>query len=238
VGEPTGRHVFYSYRPYFGNNAPTSDLHRPDTLQKIQKKCANTRRFRGEVGLLLLVAVAFSGCKPARLAEPTNVVPETDAASSAQNSVPDCGADGELRGRLYGAIDAELDWADRDLDCSGMPRPDGQGARLHFAGTVAGTERRVAMIVAIPDLSREALGREYRSNVTIIEEGVGRFFSTPNLDNCLTDVTTLIALDESGDRYSLGGLLYCVSPLPEVNGDSSISMPELHFQGLLDWSSS
>jgi len=119
-----------------------------------------------------------------------------------------------------------------------MPRPDGHGARLRFAGTVAGSEQRVAMIVAIPDLGREALGSEYRSNVTVIEEGVGRFFSTPNLDNCLTDITTLIALDDGGYRYSLGGLLYCVSPLPEINGDSSISIPELRFHGLLDWGSS
>ena len=48
----------------------------------------------------------------------------------------------------------------------------------------------------------------------------------------------LDALDDSGDSFALGGLLYCVSPLPEVNGDSSVSIPELRFQGLLDWSSS
>ncbi len=238
MGEPTGRHVFCSYWPYFGNNAPTSDLHRPDTLRKIQKKCANPRHFWAEIGLLLIVVAAFSGCKPAGQAPTSAAVSESGAVATAQNPALKCGTDGELRGRLYGAIDAQLEWENYDLECSGMPRPEGQGVRLHFAGTVDGSEQRVAMIVAIPDLGREALGREYRSNVTIIEEGVGRFFSTPNLDNCLTDITTLIALDDGGDRYSLGGLLYCVSPLPEVNGDSSISIPELRFHGLLDWSSS
>ena len=95
-----------------------------------------------------------------------------------------------------------------------------------------------AVIIAIPDLDREALGKEYRSNVTIIAEGNSRFFSTPDLENCLTDITSLDALDDAGNSFSLGGLLYCVSPLPEVNGDSSVSMPELRFHGLLDWGSS
>ena len=185
-----------------------------------------------------MVVAAFPGCKPAGQAQSSAAVSESGAVVTAQNPALKCGADGELRGRLYGAIDAQLEWKNYDLECSGMPRPEGQGVRLHFTGTVDGSEQRVAMIVAIPDLGREALGREYRSNVTIIEEGVGRFFNTPNLDNCLTDITTLIALDAGGDRYSLGGLLYCVAPLPEVNGDSSISIPELRFHGLLDWNSS
>jgi hypothetical protein len=238
VGEPTGRHVFCSYWPYFGNNAPTSDLHRPDTLRKIQKKCANTRQSCAEIGILLISAAAFSGCIPADQAPPSAIVSDSGAGATTQNPVLKCGTDGELHGRLYGAIDAQLDWENHDLECSGMPRPEGHGARLHFAGTVDGNEQRVAMIVAIPDLGREALGREYRSNVTIIEEGVGRFFSTPDLENCLTDITSLIALDDTGDRFSLGGLIYCVTPLPEVNGESSISIPELRFHGLLDWSSS
>ena len=238
MGEPTGRHVFCSYWPYFGNNAPTWDLHRPATLRKIHKKCANARHFRTEFGLVLVAATAFSGCKPADQAQPPAISSGPGATVAEAQASLQCGADGELHTQLYGAIAAQLDWSRNELECTGMPRPEGRGVRLRFAGTVGGSDQRVAMIIAIPDLGREALGKEYRSNVTIIEEGNSRFFSTPDLENCLTDITSLDALDDAGDRFSLGGLLYCVSPLPEVNGDSSISIPELRFQGLLDWGSS
>ncbi len=238
MGEPTGRHVFYSYGPYFGNNAPTSDYHRPDTLQKIQKKCASARYFWADIGLLLTVTVAFSGCKPVEQAERLASESHPEAAETGEEPFLECGDEGELHARLYGSIAAQLDWNPNDLECAGMPRPEGRGARLRFAGNLGGSDQRIAIIIAIPDLGREALGKEYRSNVTIIEEGRSRFFSTPDLENCLADITTLTALDDSGDRYSLGGLLYCVSPLPEVNGESSISVPELRFHGLLDWGSS
>jgi hypothetical protein len=36
--------------------------------------------------------------------------------------------------------------------------------------------------------------------------------------------------------YSIAGTLYCIAPLAEVNGDASVTVHELHFGGLLDWS--
>jgi len=73
---------------------------------------------------------------------------------------------------------------------------------------------------------------------TAIEEGGGRFFSTSDLGNCLTDITTLDKLDVGASRYSIGGTLYCVSPPAEINGDSSVLIPELAFLGLVNWNSS
>jgi hypothetical protein len=201
-------------------------------LQKIQKKCAKARLFWPQTALLLIAVAALPACKPASQA------PSVPAVAADSDARLQCGDAGELQGRLYGAIAVQLDWGKHELECSGMPRPEGRGARLRFAGILEDREQRLAIIIAIPDLGREALGNEYRSNVTVIEEGNGRFFSTPNLDNCLSDITTLDPLNDGSDAYSLGGLLYCVSPLPEVNGESSISVPELRFHGLLDWSSS
>jgi len=232
MGEPTGRSIFCSYWPYFGNNAPSSDYHRPDTLQKIQKKCAKLRHFWPQIGLWLVAGAALLGCKS------TGQEPPTPTKTAESEATLRCGNSGEMRGEIYGALAGQLDWDKHALECSGMPRPEGRGARLRFAADLEDGDRRIAIIIAIPDLGREALGNEYRSNVTVIEEGNGRFFSTPDLDNCLTDISILEALDGGGDSFSLGGLLYCVAPLPEVNGESSISIPELRFQGLLDWSSS
>ena len=149
-----------------------------------------------------------------------------------------CGDAGYLRGKLYGAIQVSLDWDTADINCEGMPRPNGKGARLRFAGLATGTDQQLAIIVAIPDLEREKVGRELAINVTVIEEGSGRFFSTTDLGNCLANITTQDKLDADADRYSVEGKLYCISPLAEINGDSSVLIPELEFLGLIDWNSS
>ncbi len=139
---------------------------------------------------------------------------------------------------MYGALSGSLDWSTGDLHCAGMPRPGGAGARLRFAGVANDGGQAIAIILALPQLAKDATGREFASNVTLIEEGSGRFFSTINTDNCLTDIVSLTAIDGSDDRYSIQGKTYCISPLAEVNGTSSVSLPELHFTGLIDWSSS
>ena len=181
--------------------------------------------------MLLAVAVALAGCKPTE-----KPVIETTAGQAA--AIKSCGQAGYLRGQLYGAIRVSLDWDATDVSCEGMPRPNGKGARLRFAGSATGDTQQLAIIVAIPDLERDTAGRELPSNVTVIEEGGGRFFSTSDLGNCLVDITTLDKFDAGADRYSIGGRLYCVSPLAEINGDSSVLIPELAFLGLVDWNSS
>lgn len=57
---PTGRYVFCSLLPHFGNNAPTSDRHRSRELRKIQKKFAQLRFFTAQSGLSLMLALALT----------------------------------------------------------------------------------------------------------------------------------------------------------------------------------
>ena len=118
-----------------------------------------------------------------------------------------------------------------------MPRPDGDGARLRFAGTVGG-EYELAFIIAIPDLMPDELGKELQSKVTIIEEGAGRFFSNADQDTCWTDIVELEALPGSDSQIAVRGALYCVAPLVEVRGDSDITLGDFSFRGLLDWDAS
>jgi hypothetical protein len=155
-----------------------------------------------------------------------SIVPAPAAAAS-------CREDGYLQTRLFGALDGTLDWSGAAMECSGMPRPNGAGARLRFAGQTE--ERHIAIIVALPGLMRDGTGTELSSNVTLIDETSGRFFSTTDLDNCLTDVTSAIATDDKGEQLDIGGILYCVAPLAQINGMGSISISELSFAGSLDW---
>jgi hypothetical protein len=154
---------------------------------------------------------------------------------------PDIGATEprcELRARFFGALSVDIAWTAKQVSCAGMPRPGGAGARLRFAGSTPEQGRPIAIIIAVPDLVKNQAGGELASNVTLIEEGGGRFFSTANLDICMTDIHSTQAVAGNADRSSITGTVYCLSPLAEVNGKSSVSVPQLSFTGLIDWSSS
>ncbi len=114
-----------------------------------------------------------------------------------------------------------------------MPRPEGQGARLRFAGQSG--ERQIAIIIALPALERGATAPEFGSNVTVIEEGSGRFFSTAGLGSCWTDVLEQEQSGSGTNVFFVEGTLYCIAPLAEVNGDSSVTLRELRFGGYVDW---
>lgn len=207
-------------------------MNRPEPLQIIQKKCASSRPFAPYRGLLLAVLAMLAACEKAP--KPDSIA----AVAPEEEPVLLCGDEGRLWTELYGAIATAVDWNKNDLECAGMPRPDGRGARLRFAGRTADGDLQLVIIIAIPDLERDVQDGEFSANVTLIEEGNGRFFSTPDLNNCLVDINSATGLDDSGDRYSIAGDLFCVTPLPEINGDSSVSIPKMLFSGLLDWSAS
>ena len=145
-----------------------------------------------------------------------------------------CDADGRLTVELYGGIRETLSWQADDLNCDGMPRPNGEGARLRLSGPLG--DRTVAFILGIPDLKRGDTGSEFPTNVTLIEEGTGRFFSTQDTSGCWTDIDSHVPVGEEKPLdYRISGTLYCISPLAELNGNSSIGFTELQFVSRLRW---
>jgi hypothetical protein len=153
----------------------------------------------------------------------------------------DCIADGELTAQVFGAIETSLEWRDDELECEGMPRPRGEGARLRFAGPALsnGESLSLAFIIALPDLEQGRSANEIPAGVTLIEENLGRFFSTPEPSTCWADIEHQVPLDGAGadlvPEYRIQGLLYCLSPLAEVNGNRSVTFTDLRFSGRLDW---
>ncbi|MGB5738133.1 MAG: hypothetical protein WBM54_02200, partial [Woeseia sp.] len=97
------------------------------------------------------------------------------------------------------------------------------------------TMQPLAFIVALPELQAGVTGRELRATVTLIEEDSGRFFSNAEQDTCWADITSQQALDESSLSYAIAGIVYCVSPLPELNSNASITIRDLQFAGRVDW---
>jgi hypothetical protein len=182
------------------------------------------------LGALIFTCAAIAACWEPQEPAPAPFLPPPLAAANG------CGDSGYLRTTLYGAYEGEIDWSDGQLDCEGMPRPDDEGARLRFAGTAADGLHSLAFIIAIPALERGATASELASNVTMIEEGNGRFFSTPGLESCWVDIGAQTSVEDTESTYMISGTLYCITPLPEVNGESSVMLREVDFAGLLDWS--
>ena len=206
-------------------------------MQGIQRICADCGQFLIEIAALVAVLILISGCQPA---VDTAVEPVVDTATSIIPAAAPpalCGDQGYLSTVLFGALAGKIEWTSTNFECEGMPRPGGGGARLRFAGDVDGGHK-IAFIIALPELRRGETGNEYQSKVTVIEESVGRFFTSGDNDICWTDVVELASADESDSDFSIGGTLYCVAPLTEINGDSDITIRDLKFRGRLDWNSS
>ncbi len=181
-------------------------------------------------GLLILwLLISAAACS-------RNAAVDLPDAQPAPAPVYRCGAGGFLEAELVGAVSASLEWNADVLACEGMPRPQERGARLRFAGPGLQPGQTLAVIIAMPDLERGATGPEFATNATVMVEGSGRFFSTSGDEVCWTDIVRQEPL--TADRYAIAGSLYCIAPLVEINGDSSVTIAELSFSGLVDWSAS
>lgn len=185
--------------------------------------------FRKLVAALLLTIGPLAACENG----PAGVVPAA-LPDKPEPTTSTCGGKGVLQAILSGAIGAKLDWPDEALRCESMPRPGAEGVRLRLSGEVG--EERLAIIIAMPALNPGETGNEFDSNVTISVEGSGRFFSSPNLDTCWTDVAVNEPIEEGSHTYNVLGGLTCVGPLGEINGDGFVDIQLLKFSGIANWS--
>ncbi len=172
----------------------------------------------------LLFCSALGACEPAALEQAA--LPPVPGDSG-------CGENGSLQTTLFGSLQATVNWPGAEMQCESMQRPNGEGLRMRFTGNVAG--ERLAIIIAVPDMQAGVPAAELPSNVTVTVEGSGRFYNTPNLDSCWTDVSSQSAVPEARGSYVISGTLYCVSPLGQVNGDTAVSIPELSFSTVVKW---
>jgi len=170
---------------------------------------------------------------------PLGACESPDSEKSAEIPLPEsaapsgCGDSGSLETELFGSIETNIRWSGSNMNCENMLRPDNNGVRLRFAGEVAG--ETLAIIIALPTLQRATATSELPSNVTATVEGSGRFFSTPNLDACWTDIESQVTDAANENIFVVTGTLYCVTPLGEVNGEAAVSIPELAFTTLIEW---
>lgn len=191
----------------------------------------------GQKTTILAAMLAFLGaCE-------SNTAPQ-DSANTAVQALASTGCidGGHLEVQTFGAIKADIDWSEPDIQCEGMQRPNENGARLRFSGEIgsADSARALAIILSIPDLERGASENELATRVTLIEEENARFFSTRESDICWSNIIEQAPLVESDGTiiehfYRISGLTYCVSPIAELNGAASVTLSDLEFTGQLRW---
>ncbi len=179
---------------------------------------------------LIYLFLALTACTESQSPEPaTPPAGSVDAAA--------CITGGHLRVVLAGGLRATLDWQAHEMVCEGMPRPNETGARIRLSGPLGhdSDAKTLTIILGLPHLSAGVTGAELPTNVTLVEEGTGRFYGTPDTNSCWTDVTSHQLIEGSSGDYEISGQLYCALPLPELNGSTSVTFTELSFTGRLNW---
>jgi hypothetical protein len=152
----------------------------------------------------------------AAVAAPAN---PTDAVAAPDRCVPS--REGALRGRLQGAIDAEIDWGRAHPQCLGGQRPEGNGLRLVYQGNIAGEGNLLIVIGAGPLRAGES-ARNVPVNLTIVREGTGEFFATQGDDKCAFDVVQQMPVGPETGTYRFEARGYCTQPARAVAGDRSV----------------
>ena len=217
-GQPVAGFFTHIYA-HFSTIDPIWDRLKADTLRRTRKKTPLWAP-------ALLIVMPLFACQQA--ADSPGLGEEKRSAMR-----PSCGDYGRLSTTLYGSLAREISWSADAFRCESMLRPDGKGVRLRFIGDIA--ENELSIILALPELLPAATDPESPTVVTLTVEGSGRFFTTPTLESCWSDIRTQDPIGDSGSDYDISGTLYCVAPLGEINGKAAISIPEMLFRGVVDW---
>jgi len=186
-------------------------------------------------GAFALIGLAFLAVRQLStrqsLLEPTQ--PGKHAAVPAANGCLQAG-DGFLRARLDGALELKLDWENDGTQCEGMPRPDNNGVRVRFSRAIDGGKRRLVIVFGIAGLSESSSGHALPANVTIIEEGLARVYSTLGDDKCTVDDVKqqlITPWRKESRTYRVSGRGFCVQPARAVGGDATVLMSTFDFAG-------
>lgn len=141
---------------------------------------------------------------------------------------------GELKARLSGAIDAEIDWSAPAPQCRGGLRPDGEGVRLIYKGEIPG-QGPLLVVIGIGPLAAGASAKNVPANLTLVREGVGRFYATQGDDKCAMDEVRQEPLGGDGHSFRLTGRGYCTQPARAVGGDGAVLVPRFDVTAVVEY---
>jgi hypothetical protein len=164
-----------------------------------------------------------------------SVVPQATPVMAVERCLP--GNDGFLSMRLRGSIEADVAWREPELDCTGMPRPDGHGLRLRFSGLLPGAGQ-LAIVFAAPDLGMGISAHGVPVNVTLLDEAGERIYGTQGDSRCLFDEVEQLALPDLAlppRSYQVSASGFCTAPARALDGDGTVLLTRFDFRGLVTY---
>lgn len=200
---------------------------------------ARTRRADSPAGVRRLVSVLLA--LTAWVAHGLPNPPADAAAGQATGQAAAClpSGDGFFRARVSGAWNAELDWRNRDTECSGAIRPAEDGLRLRFRH-VEPDGTALVFVFGITGLKEGATGRALPVNVTVIREGTGDFFATQGDQRCTIDEVVqrpLAGIPLRKRSYRVTARGFCTQPARALNGEGAILITRFDYAGRADFES-
>jgi hypothetical protein len=201
------------------------------------------------VGLIALCAGAAVAEErlPARPLEPPTPLEPATALTPATAPTPlDPSAavclpsgDGYLRAHLRGAIDADIDWANRGTVCDGEAKSDPAGVRLSFRrvavrGAAANPHRNLLFLFGLTGVGEGESLRTAGANLTIMVQGTSRVFGTLGDSRCAIERLTQRRLGESRS-YRIEARGFCTQPAHAVRGDGEVLVSRFDFAGRVDY---
>lgn len=183
------------------------------------------------VSLIAAASLACSACGAGQ-----------DEAAVTSAAVPGCIVDGSgsMQARLRGAVTADVDWSNADMQCAGDLRPDNSGMRLTFAGTLRGDTgapvRRVRFIFGVDHEDTAAgVAQALPTNITVIFEGEQQMYATQGKDRCAVELLERKPLAGGTGRLErVHARGYCIDPATNLAGATSLLVPTFDFTGVID----
>ncbi len=154
-------------------------------------------------------------------------VPQAAPEVAAERCLP--GDAGYLSMRLRGSIDAELDWREPQLACTGMSRPGGQGLRIRFSGPLV-EGNRIAILFAASNVGEGESARGVPVNVTVLDESGGRIFGTRGDHRCTLDSIEQSPL-AAPRSFRVEARGFCTDPPRALDGQGAVLLSRFDFTG-------
>ena len=162
-------------------------------------------------------------------------LPQAAPAAAVERCLP--GSNGFLSMRLRGSIEADVEWREPALACTGMSRPDGHGLRLRFSGPLPGAGE-LAIVFVAPELGVGVSAHAVPVNITLLDEAGEHIYGTQGEGRCVFDEVEQVALTEPTlppRSYRVTARGFCTVPARAVDGDGAILLTRFDFTGLVSY---
>ncbi|MFT3906321.1 MAG: hypothetical protein QM718_08460 [Steroidobacteraceae bacterium] len=158
------------------------------------------------------------------------------AKATAAASPTHCIADGSgmLKARLRGAIDAELDWPDALITCTGGARPDGSGIRVSLSGPLDAQGRSLQLVFGLASAPGTAEAHNIATNVTVIDSVGQRLFSTLGDDKCQTETLTQQQEPANAHVWLVQARGFCIGPAATLDRSAQLWVERFDFRARID----